>query len=128
MTKTTTPMPILDLQAGLTGRAILPGDAEYDTARMIFMGGVDKHPAAIRSGGHSGAAHSTSEGGIVLDLSEMKSIDFDLANRTAWVEAGITAAAFTEKAAEHGLAVGFGDTGSVGLGGLILGAGVGYLS
>jgi FAD/FMN-containing dehydrogenase len=58
----------------------------------------------------------------------MTAIDIDVAGRTAWAEAGLTAAEFTTATAEHGLAVGFGDTGSVGLGGLTLGGGVGYLA
>jgi FAD/FMN-containing dehydrogenase len=68
-----------------------------------------------------------SEGGIVLDLSEMKAFDVDAKERTAWAETGLTAAEFTAAAAAHRLALGFGDTGSVGIGGLTLGGGVGYL-
>jgi FAD/FMN-containing dehydrogenase len=82
---------------------------------------------AVRSGGHSAAGHSVSDGGIVLDLSEMKAIDIDRRGGTAWAETGLTAAEFTNAAAAHGLALGFGDTGSVGIGGLTLGGGVGYL-
>jgi FAD/FMN-containing dehydrogenase len=58
----------------------------------------------------------------------MTAIDIDVAGRTAWAEAGLTAVEFTTATAEHGLAVGFGDTGSVGLGGLTTGGGVGYLA
>ena len=82
---------------------------------------------AIRSGGHSGAGFGTVDGGIVLDLRDLDAIDIDVAGRTAWASGGITAAAYTAAAAEHGLATGFGDTGSVGLGGLITGGGIGYL-
>src|SRR5512139_477628 len=77
----------------LKGRVIMPDDPEYDQARTIFYGGVDRRPAvivrvadaedvakaisiaresgmelAVRSGGHSAAGHGLSEGGIVLDL------------------------------------------------------------
>jgi len=81
----------------------------------------------VRSGGHSGAAYGTVEDGIVLDLRDLARIDIDVDGRTAWVESGVTAGDFTVEAAKHGLAVGFGDTGSVGLGGLVTGGGVGYL-
>jgi FAD/FMN-containing dehydrogenase len=140
------------LRSHVDGRVVVPGDADYDEIRTIFSGGEDCHPAAvvrvrdakdtssvvtfaretgaelaIRSGGHSGAAHSTTDGGIVIDLREMKAIDIDLETRTAWAEAGLTAAEYTVAAHEHGLATGFGDTGSVGLGGLTTGGGIGYL-
>lgn len=141
-----------DLRALFNGRVIAPDDPRYESARTVFYGGVDKHPSAIiraadagdvsrlvslareygfelavRSGGHSGAGHSTTEGGIVLDLSDMKDLRINLEEKTAWAETGLTAGEFTTAAAKHGLAVGFGDTGSVGLGGITLGGGVGYL-
>ena len=143
---------ILDLRSGLHGRVVTPEDSDYDALRTILLGTDDSHPAAIvrvadaadvahvvliareagfelavRSGGHSGAGHSTTEGGVVIDLRDLKAIDIDVAGRTAWADGGVTALEFTTAAAEHGLAVGFGDTGSVGLGGLTLGGGVGYL-
>ena len=82
----------------------------------------------VRSGGHSGAGHSTADGGIVLDVRDLNSLEIDVPNRTAWAGAGLTAGAYTTAAAAHGLATGYGDTGSVGLGGLTLGGGVGLLS
>ena len=81
----------------------------------------------MRSGGHSDAGHSVSDGGIVLDLSDMRALQIDPEQRTAWVETGLTAGAVTTAVAAHGLAIGFGDTGSVGVGGITLGGGVGYL-
>ena len=137
----------------IKGAVIRPGDAEYDDARTVFRGGVDKHPAlivrvadaedvarvitlaresglelAVRSGGHSSAGHSVTEGGIVLDLSAMKGIEIDVAGRTAWAETGLTAVEVTKALSAHGLAVGFGDTGSVGIGGITLGGGIGLLT
>ena len=82
---------------------------------------------AVRSGAHSTAGHSVTEGGIVLDLSDMKALEIDVEGRTAWADAGLTAAEYTTATAAHGLATGFGDTGSVGLGGITLGGGVGLL-
>jgi FAD/FMN-containing dehydrogenase len=137
----------------ITGRVIEPGDADYDKARTVFVGGIDKRPTAIvrvadaadvarvitvaretgmelavRSGGHSGAGHCVSEGGIVLDLSDMKGIEIDVAGKTAWAETGLTAVEVTKALAAHGLAVGFGDTGSVGIGGITTGGGIGLLA
>jgi len=145
-------LSIPNLHTIFNGRVIAPGDAEYDKARTVFYGGVDRHPAviikvanatevskvislaresglelAIRSGGHSTAGHSVSEGGIVLDLSGMKGLQIDVERRTAWAETGLTAGEYTTATAAHGLATGFGDTGSVGIGGITLGGGVGYL-
>jgi FAD/FMN-containing dehydrogenase len=137
---------------GATGRVIRPDAAAYDQARAVFYGGIDKRPAAIvqvadvddvrrvistardeglelavRSGGHSIAGHSTSDGGIVLDLRQMSRIEVDPTTRTAWAETGSTALQVTEATAKHNLVVGFGDAGSVGIGGITLGGGVGYL-
>jgi len=140
------------LRAALNGRVITPDDAGYDEARTVFPGGIDRRPAlivrvaeatdvsrvvglardgglelAIRSGGHSGAGHSTTAGGIVLDLRGMKGLEIDVEGRTAWAETGLTASEYTAAVGAHGLATGFGDTGSVGIGGITLGGGVGYL-
>jgi FAD/FMN-containing dehydrogenase len=140
------------LRSAFDGRLIAPDDPEYDQARTIFYGGFDRRPAAIarprdagevarivtlardtglelavRSGAHSVAGHSVCEGGIVLDLRDMRALDLDVAGRTAWAQAGLTAGEYTTAAAAHGLATGFGDTGSVGLGGITLGGGIGYL-
>ncbi|MGA9161829.1 MAG: FAD-binding oxidoreductase [Actinomycetota bacterium] len=140
------------LRADVSGQVIAPADAGYDEARTPFYGGIDRRPAAIvrvademdvarvialaretdvelavRSGGHSVPGHSVSEGGIVVDLGDMRAIDIDADAHTAWAQTGLTAGEFTTATAEHGLAVGFGDTGSVGIGGITLGGGVGYL-
>src|ERR1700682_4480125 len=128
---------------GLTGRVIRPDDAGYDRARAPFYGGFDRRPAAIvrvadakdvarvialaresgmpfavRSGGHGVAGYGLPDGGVVLDLAAMRAVDIDAQGRTAWAEAGLTAAEYTTAADAHDLATGFGDTGSVGLGGL----------
>jgi len=97
---------------------IAPDDAGYDEARTIFPGGIDRRPAvivrptdatdvahvvslarergqelAVRSGGHS--IYSVSEGGIVLDLSDMKELQIEVEGRTAWAETGWTAVEYT---------------------------------
>jgi hypothetical protein len=81
----------------------------------------------VRGGGHSFAGHSLSDGGIVLDLRQLHSLEIDRERHTAWAGGGLTAGAYSKAAGELGLATGFGDTGSVGIGGLTLGGGVGYL-
>jgi FAD/FMN-containing dehydrogenase len=143
---------IPELRTKVRGQVIAPDDAGYDEARTVVAGGIDRRPAvivqvadaadvayvvslardsglvlAVRSGGHSGAGHSVCEGGIVLDLRNMKALEIDVEGRTAWAETGLTAGEYSIATAAHGLATGFGDTGSVGLGGLTLGGGVGYL-
>jgi len=140
------------LQNKVSGQVITPEDAGYDQARSVFYSWLSKRPAviikaagvddvksvvnfasengielAVRGGGHSIAGHSTSEGGIVLDMSGMQGLEIDAQGRTAWAEAGLTAGQYTEATAAHGLTTGFGDTGTVGIGGLTLGGGVGYL-
>lgn len=141
------------LPAGLAGRVITATDSDYDATRAVMYGGHDKRPAAIvrvanaddialaiahardnglelavRSGGHSGSGHSTTQGGLVIDVRDLKQIDIDPANRTVWVGAGATAIALTEALAPHQLIVGFGDAGTVGISGITLGGGVGYLA
>jgi FAD/FMN-containing dehydrogenase len=81
----------------------------------------------VRGGGHSLAGHSTSDGGLVLDLSAMTALEVDPDSGTAWAQTGLTAAAYTTAVGTYGLVTGFGDTGSVGIGGLTLGGGVGFL-
>ena len=146
-----TTITISELRAAFNGRVIAPDAAGYDEARAVFYGAIDRRPAviirvasaadvsqvvslaresglnlAVRSGGHSLAGHSTTDGGIVLDLSDMKALQIDTERRTAWAETGLTAGEYTAVAGTHGLATGFGDTGSVGIGGITLGGGVGY--
>jgi FAD/FMN-containing dehydrogenase len=144
--------PLAQLKRSFDGRVTGPGDAGYDQARKVFYGKWDRRPAAVvrprdaqevarvvslaadtgaelavRSGGHSLAGHSVSDGGIVLDLSGLTALEVDLEGGTAWAQTGLTAGAYSAQVGEHGLATGFGDTGSVGIGGITLGGGVGFL-
>ena len=98
-----------------------------DVSRVVSVANETGVELAVRSGGHSTAGHSVTEGGIVLDIRDMRALDIDVQSRTAWAETGLTAGAYTTAAAAHGLATGFGDTGSVGIGGLTLGGGIGFL-
>jgi FAD/FMN-containing dehydrogenase len=83
---------------------------------------------SVKSGGHSGLGHSIVDDGLVIDLAEMRGFELDLDSRTVWAQTGITAREYTQSAGEHGLVTGFGDAGSVGIGGITLGGGVGFLS
>ena len=146
-------LSVSDLRNQFEGRVIFPGDDGYDLARTSIYGGVDRKPAAfirpvngdqvaqvialarqtglelaVRSGGHGLALYSLIDGGIVLDLADMNALDLDLEHRTAWAQSGLTAGKYLEQTAKHGLVTGFGDTATVGLGGLTLGGGMGYLS
>jgi FAD/FMN-containing dehydrogenase len=143
---------IATLRAHLNGKVIDADDPRYDDVRRVFLTGLDRRPAAVvraadardvarvvdvareagaelavRSGGHSLAGYGTSEGGIVLDLSAMNAIEIDRDGRSAWAQTGITAGDYTRQAGLHGLATGLGDTPSVGLGGITLGGGIGFL-
>jgi FAD/FMN-containing dehydrogenase len=150
--KSTSDIPISDLRGDLNGKVISPSDPGYDDARGVFFTGFDRRPAAIvrvadasdvsrvvnlaretgaelavRSGGHSRAGQGTSDGGIVLDLSKMNAVEVDVDSRTAWAQTGVKAGDYTKATGEHGLATGLGDTATVGVGGITLGGGIGYL-
>jgi FAD/FMN-containing dehydrogenase len=146
------PTDLDGFRATFRGRVIEPGDVAYDEARQVQNAVFDRHPAlvvqpidaddvavavryaraaglpiAVRSGGHSLAGHSTADGAIVIDLAAMKGIHIDPEARMAWAQPGLTAGEYTIAAAAHGLATPFGDTASVGLGGITLGGGIGWL-
>jgi FAD/FMN-containing dehydrogenase len=145
-------IPISKLRESLRGEVITPEDPGYDDARTVLPGNIDRRPAvivrpvdaaevstivslardtgielAVRAGGHSGPGFGVCDGGIVLDVSAMKALDIDVDDRSAWAETGLTAGEYTNAAGAHGLATGFGDTASVGIGGLTLGGGIGFL-
>ena len=117
LTRKVDPQFLSGLRETFQDRLITPADAGYDQARTIFYGGMERRPAAIirpanaaeisrlvtfarenglelaiRSGGHSLAGHSLSEGGLVLDLSGLKFLQIDVDRRIAWAETGLTAA------------------------------------
>jgi FAD/FMN-containing dehydrogenase len=136
----------------ITGTIITPEDSGYDEARSVFLGTIDRRPAmivrvadaadvasvitltretgtdlAVRSGGHSPAGHGVVDDGVLLDLSDLRDLEIDAEHRTAWAGTGLTAGEYTAAAGEHGLATGFGDAGSVGVGGITLSGGIGFL-
>jgi FAD/FMN-containing dehydrogenase len=150
------PFPIEDqirmLGTALRGRVITPHHADYDALRQVAMYDFDRQPRAIirvanaadiaavlnfaratdlplaiRSGGHSTIGASGCDGGLVIDLRDINAIDIDVAARTAWCGAGLTAGEVTRAVEQHRLIVGFGDSATVGIGGLTLGGGMGYM-
>ncbi len=146
------PAVVERLRGALKGSVITDGDEGYDQARSTFYAGTDHRPLliarvtnrddvrrvvaaareeglplSVRGGGHGMAGFSVADKGIVLDLSGMKNLQVDEGGRTVWADAGLTAGEVTAAVDEHGLVIGFGDTASVGVGGLTLGGGMGYL-
>ena len=146
------PISIAELRQRVRGRVVQPDDPDYDALRTVVSGEYDRRPAAIvqvadapdvaeavrfaaeigavpavRAGGHSGAGHSTVDDGIVIDLRGLNGLEIDVAGRTAWAGGGLTAGEYSNAVGAHGLATGFGDTASVGVGGITLGGGIGYL-
>lgn len=146
----TRPDLIGTLRSLVEGAVLLPGDPGYDQARTPFFAHRTAHPIAVvrpkeaadvaatvrvaagsdtplfvRGGGHT--THSTGDG-LLLDLGNLTDLDVDAADRSCWAGGGFTAGALTRNLGGHGLAVGFGDTPSTGIGGLTLGGGIGFLA
>jgi FAD/FMN-containing dehydrogenase len=135
-----------------TGEYLTPGSAEYDDARSVFNAMVDKRPAviahctsapdvaaairhareqgleiAVRGGGHSVAGMSSTDGGLVVDLRAMSSVDVDVAARTVRVSGGATMSDLDRALEPHGLAAVGGRVSTTGVGGFTLGGGTGWL-
>ncbi|MGH8945706.1 MAG: FAD-binding oxidoreductase [Acidimicrobiia bacterium] len=148
----TNSIDLASLRSRITGSVTTPTDDRYDESRKLFYGMVEGKPSAIvrvasasdvsavlqiahesgvevavRSGGHSLAGHSTTDGGLVIDVRSLNDLDIDVDSASVWAGAGVTAAEYTTAAGEFGLGTGFGDTGSVGISGITLGGGVGFL-
>jgi hypothetical protein len=148
----TEPM-IATFQQTLRGRVIQPSDADYDAARALYNGMIDKRPRliarcvdvadviaavnfardqglllAIRGGGHNGPGLGSCNDGLVIDLSMMKSVRVDPAAKTVRVEGGCTSGDVDHATHAFGLAVPFGIVSTTGIAGLTLGGGTGYLT
>lgn len=140
------------LYARLKGRIIRPEHVDYDETRALALGNWDHRPAlvvrvadakdvavtleyarasamevAVRSGGHSTSGHGGSDGGLVIDLRDLDTLEIADDRTSAWAGAGLTAGAVTAALEKHGVVIGFGDSATVGIGGLTLGGGIGYL-
>src|SRR5262245_34011285 len=146
------PVAIEQLSRRVEGAVHLPDDTAYEAARPIWNGLFDQHPAlivqphtaqdvvhavvfardndlplAVRSGGHSLAGHSTVDGGLLIDLADMERLDIAPQRQIARVDPGLTWGEYVEAAHAYGLTTSSGDTASVGVGGLTLGGGIGWM-
>jgi FAD/FMN-containing dehydrogenase len=143
---------LAQLAPGFTGRLLQPGDADYEDARRVHNGLVDKRPAliarcrgvadicdavkvaralnlevAVRGGGHNVAGHATIEAGLMIDLAPMKGIHVDPRAGLARAQGGVLWSELNRETQVHGLATTGGVVGSTGIGGLTLGGGLGWL-
>jgi FAD/FMN-containing dehydrogenase len=136
----------------VTGSVVGPQDAGYDSARAVHNGLIDRRPAlivrcrttndvvealafarrtglevSIRGGGHNAAGRAVTDGGVMIDLAEMKRVSVDPARATATVQGGVLWAELNQAAAAHGLAVTGGAVSTTGVAGYTLGGGLGWL-
>jgi FAD/FMN-containing dehydrogenase len=138
--------------AYITGTVLRPNDRGYDEARAVYNGMIDRKPAlivraetaddvvgaltfarraqlevSIRGGGHNVAGRAVTDGGLMIDLAEMKRIAVDPQARTVTAEGGVVWGELNDATATHGLAVTGGVISTTGIAGLTLGGGLGWL-
>src|SRR5262249_13322510 len=148
--KTIADAAVQKLKTALRGRLAMPGATEYNEARTLWNGMIDRKPAviarcasaedvvqavrfarefdvlvAVRGGGHNIAGNAVCDGGFMIDLTPMKDVKIDQAKRTARVEPGVTLGEFDAKAQAFGLATPLGINSTTGVAGLTLGGGFG---
>jgi FAD/FMN-containing dehydrogenase len=141
------------LRPQLRGSLCLQDEAGYDEARTIWNAMIDRRPSAVvrcggasdvmgavrlardngllvavRGGGHNISGNAVCEGGLLIDLSPMRSVRVDPKKRTARVEPGVTLGEFDKEAQAFGLATPLGINSTTGVAGLTLGGGFGWLS
>lgn len=141
------------LQHLVKGEVIAPGDPEYDRARQVWNGMIDRTPAVIvrcadvsdvrhaiafarerrldlsvRGGGHNIAGSALCDGGVVVDMSRMTEVVVDPGQRRAYVQSGATLAQVDSATQAHGLATPLGINSTTGIAGLTLGGGFGWLT
>jgi FAD/FMN-containing dehydrogenase len=138
--------------SNIGGEIVLPGHPEYEGARKLWNGLIDRYPAlivrassaadvasalnfarragldvAVRAGGHNSAGYAMIDGGMVIDLSRMKKVTVDPLGLTARMEPGVTLGEFVAATDAHGLATTTGTVSGTGMAGLTLGGGIGWL-
>ena len=143
---------VKDFAAGLRGPVLHPGQGGYDEARKVWNGMIDRRPAliarcagvadvmaavrfarthrilvSVRGGGHNITGNAVCEGGLMIDLSPMKSVRVDPVKRTARAEAGLTWGEYNRETQAFGLASTGGVVSTTGIAGLTLGGGLGWL-
>src|SRR5512140_3547558 len=144
---------IESLKAGLRGPLLFPGDDGYDTARTVWNAMIDRRPAlavhcagvndikhavdfarahglmpSVKGGGHNIAGSAVCDGGLLVDLSGMRSVRIDPEGQVAHVEPGATLGDFDAEAQAFGLATPLGINSTTGVAGLTLGGGFGWFS
>ena len=152
MTTTLDPALVAALAGQLSGSVLGSQDAGYESARAVHNGLIDRKPAlivrcqttcdvvaaleyarragldiSIRGGGHNVAGRAVADGGVMIDLAEMKQILVDSGQRTATAQGGVVWGELNDAAAEHGLAVTGGTVSGTGVAGYTLGGGLGWL-
>lgn len=141
------------LRDHVRGEVIVSSDPDYEDARLVHNGMIDRRPAvvvrvanagdviatvryardngldlSIRGGGHSGPGFGTNDGGVVIDFSRMRGVRVDPAAMTARAEGGVTWGDFNAATHAFGLATTGGIISTTGIAGFTLGGGIGYLS
>jgi FAD/FMN-containing dehydrogenase len=141
-----------NFSTGVRGAVLRPGDAGYDDSRSIWNGLIDRKPAAIvqcsgaadvvdavnfareqnlllsiKGGGHNVAGNAVNDGGLVIDLSQMRGVHVDRATQTVRVQGGATWGDTDRETQLFGLAVPGGVVSTTGIAGLTLHGGVGHL-
>src|SRR4051812_2018041 len=136
----------------LSGAVLVPSETGYDAARAVYNGLVDRRPeliircrtvddvvaalelarragleVSVRGGGHNVAGRAVTDGGLMIDLAQMKAIRVDPEHASATVGGGVLWGELNAAAAEHGLAVTGGLVSTTGVAGLTLGGGLGWL-
>ena len=150
---TTLDKDLLDqLEGRVTGSVVAPDHADYEAARVVHNGLVDRKPAlivrsrsaqdvvaalsfarsggfevSVRGGGHNVAGRAVTDGGVMIDLAEMRDITVDPEQRVANAQGGVTWNELNEAASSHGLAVTGGAVSTTGIAGYTLGGGLGWL-
>jgi FAD/FMN-containing dehydrogenase len=143
---------VTELVGRVSGPVLGPRDMDYDAARAVYNGLIDRRPAliarcrttsdvvaalalarreglevSVRGGGHNVAGRAVTDGGVMIDLAEMKGVAVDPERATARVEGGVIWGELNVAAAEHGLAVTGGVVSTTGVAGYTLGGGLGWL-
>ena len=146
------PADVEELRRSVEGDVLVTGDHEYETARLVWNGMIDRHPAvivrctrsddivaavrfarahrvpvSIRGGGHNVAGHAVCDDGVMIDLSRLRGVQVDAPRRRARVEGGATWRDVDRETQAFGLAVPGGLISDTGVAGLTLSGGIGWL-